>query len=331
MINPKETLLSVKRLTEKEYMINFYIQYRRKLKMKKIFIYCCFCFLGIAFGANARISNEFLCNSYKNIERFTKEDFSEKHIFLDDYLTYLNGGDYLMPWTSLYIDEKTIFNISLEQLKQLGKHLTEEKDKQNFQKMEASFPKLLNYMKDNKNVNQAKTHLLSEFVLYTEKHCSWDIKDRVAPLRQKVIDGEKKLFFQKTNGKKLHYKTLEYFTLTNQQTQPSEQFFYEYKAEYNPAVPAIRLRVLQVTPSGVLIHAEDKANSYLQSVYGTLADKFIFIETKEDYVDKDLLRSGFYEYIGRKSYGSILGDRTIHSFREIPNPFKGLHFYNGEE
>lgn len=290
--------------------------------MKKILLVVCtiLCLSlksqAVSFEPQSFEEKFFLCEAFKNIQKISENEIFEKSSLLEDYLVYERGGNSAFPgvWKNLSGKSEEIYNISFEKLEN---YVPVEK-KQKFKEI----------MKEKELNRESDRFAFSQFIPILEKcQYSYNVKERLYQLKHKIQAEEKILFFKRTNGKELHSLPLEYFTLINNTVQPSEKFIYKYTINREPA---IRLRVIQVVPSGVLVQADSNHNEFLR-YQGTSADRSIFIETKGDYVDKDLLRDGFYEYVGRKSYNNFLGNRTIHSFREISDPFQHISFYDGTE
>lgn len=276
------------------------------------------CLISISFNVLAREEKDFLCHAFRNIEQYNDNEILEKILLLDDYFLYKKGEDsslvFFEAWKILDGEQEKIYNISLKSIKNYLPLENKEINKKLIKAIEKE---------DFKVVKRA---VFAQYLPIFE-NCASDIKSRMEQLKQKILLEEKDLFYKRVNGRKLHFKPLEYFTLINQDIQPSKDFIYKYKVNYNHGM---QLRVIQVVPSGVLVKADNTENDLLRW-YGTSADKIIFIETTSDYVDKDLLHNGFYEYLGVKSYSNLLGNRTVHSFREIKDPFEDIFFYKENE
>lgn len=123
---------------------------------------------------------------------------------------------------------------------------------------------------------------------------------------------EEKIFHDRTGGKKL--------CKDNQLTDIVVFNGTPYReCAYFHASPSIY--VSQVTPSGLLI-----------SGYGVNRMYFVFkgAEIDKSLVDNDKLPGGFFQYTGPYSYNSLLGPRTVHSFKRINGkPMSGFLFYGG--
>jgi hypothetical protein len=64
------------------------------------------------------------------------------------------------------------------------------------------------------------------------------------------------------------------------------------------------------------------------SISDQAPDKNLFIKTKRQYADNDLLESGYFIYTGLAEYKTVLGvGAKVHSFEEIENPKTDLFFY----
>lgn len=292
--------------------------------MKKILIIIC-SILTISFRLEANLltsytfeEKKFVCDVFRNMKTSTENEIFEKSSLIDDYLAYERGKESAFPeiWEKLSGKSEEIYSITFKKLENYVQP-------QHKQKFKEKIKKIINNKEVKKEFDRfsfAQLTPILEQCLYP-----YDTKEVLFHLIQKIKKEEKILFFKRTNGKELHSLPLEYFTLINNTVQPSKKFIYKYTINREPA---IRLRVIQVLPSGVLVHADSNHNEFLR-YQGTSADKILFIETKKAYVDKDLLRDGFYEYIGTKSYNNFLGTQTIHSFREIQGLFQDIYFYDG--
>jgi TPR repeat protein len=76
------------------------------------------------------------------------------------------------------------------------------------------------------------------------------------------------------------------------------------------------LKVLQSTKDGVLICGENPPGLYDQA-----PDRNLFIKTKRQYADNDLLESGYFLYSGLIEYKTVLGTTAkVYSFEETDKP-----------
>ena len=97
-----------------------------------------------------------------------------------------------------------------------------------------------------------------------------------------------------------------------------------YQCAHSDAHPVVKvvykhngnsLQVFQVLKDGVLVTIAEPKPSY---VYDNRWGLNIFVETSDEYVDNEFLRSGFYQYTGTYSYEAVNGsNRTVRRFKQL--------------
>jgi hypothetical protein len=129
---------------------------------------------------------------------------------------------------------------------------------------------------------------------------------------------EKQIFTKRADGRSVWGENLDGFTFSTLGLTPSPDTVYPYeRGGY-----CYQLKVLQSVKGGVLICGENPPSS------GEIPDKNLFIKTKRQYADNDLLKEGCFIYTGLAEYKTVLGvGAKVHSFEEIENPKAGLFFY----
>jgi hypothetical protein len=146
-----------------------------------------------------------------------------------------------------------------------------------------------------------------------EPETALKIKNKIEPYYSGI---EEKIFMGRTNGRSLIGKDLDGFTLSNLNLTPAPDTVYPYRKGGS----CFQLKVMQSVKDGVLIRGESLGSDF--------PDKNLFIKTKRQYADNDMLESGFFVYTGLAEYPTVLGVRAkVHSFEEIDDPKKDLFFY----
>ena len=146
-----------------------------------------------------------------------------------------------------------------------------------------------------------------------EPETALKIKKKIEPYYYGI---EEKIFMKRTSGRSRMGKDLDGFTLSNLNLTPSPDTVYPYRKGGS----CFQLKVMQSLKEGVLIRGESLGSDF--------PDKNLFIKTKRQYADNDMLESGFFVYTGLIEYKTILGvGAEVHSFEEIDDPKKDLFFY----
>ena len=82
------------------------------------------------------------------------------------------------------------------------------------------------------------------------------------------------------------------------------------------------LKVFQVVPGGVIAtFSEDRYRPERKDEYGLTVkcygDTHIFIETNVPYADNELIKDGYFEFVGNYTYTTVQeSSRTLRRFRE---------------
>jgi|GEM_PF-4593194 len=146
-----------------------------------------------------------------------------------------------------------------------------------------------------------------------EPETALKIKKKIEPYYYGI---EEKIFMKRTSGRSRTGKDLDGFTLSNLNLTPSPDTVYPYRKGGS----CFQLKVMQSLKEGVLIRGESLGSDF--------PDKNLFIKTKRQYADNDMLESGFFVYTGLIEYKTVLGvGAKVHSFEEIDDPKKDLFFY----
>lgn len=99
---------------------------------------------------------------------------------------------------------------------------------------------------------------------------------------------------------------------------PVSKVAYEHNGE--------NLQVFQVLKNGVLVTITEPKYSHTYRIGSSLItehddsskDLNIFVETGAEYVDKEFLLPGLYQYIGTYSYEAVNGsNRTVRRFKQL--------------
>lgn len=99
---------------------------------------------------------------------------------------------------------------------------------------------------------------------------------------------------------------------------PTAEVAYEHNGEY--------LQIFQVLGNGVLVRITEPKYSHTYRIGSSLItehdddskDLNIFVLTDVNYVDKEFLLPGLYQYVGTYSYETISGsNRTVRQFKQL--------------
>lgn len=149
------------------------------------------------------------------------------------------------------------------------------------------------------------------------------LEDRLAleQIREKInqhyMKQEEALFLKRTNGKKIcsHPEELRMSSM--------DELLLGSKKPARGCVYFNNRNIVaqQVTGHGILA-----------GLWGGLSDRVVFLQKgnsqENNIVDGEFIEKGFFEYTGPFSYQSLLGQRTVHSFKRINgNPMEGFLFY----
>lgn len=170
-----------------------------------------------------------------------------------------------------------------------------------------------------KNQTDGLRNLVSEMV-FCQKHVltgenNEEKRSALEAIRDKIVQHylthESAVFRERTNGKEW----------CGTRSLADVAVFYKHPMRnciYRHADNSII--VTQATPKGVL------ASSYTDTARTIFVSNGLDIDS--NLVDYDRLPDGFFEYTGAYSYMSLLGQKTVHSFKRIKgNPLDGLLFY----
>lgn len=171
----------------------------------------------------------------------------------------------------------------------------------------------LHSIKDPVDQRNEMAALCNDLPSSCEPETALKIKKKIEPYYYNI---EEKIFMKRTNGRSLMGNDLDGFTLSNLNLTPSPDTVYPYRKGGS----CFQLKVMQSVKEGVLIRGESLGSDF--------PDKNLFIKTKRQYADNDMLESGFFVYTGLAEYPTVLGVRAkVHSFEEIDDPKKNLFFY----
>jgi hypothetical protein len=111
----------------------------------------------------------------------------------------------------------------------------------------------------------------------------------------------------------LSSRNLDGFTFSDLGLTPSPDTVYPYERGRGYCY---QLKVLQSVKGGVLICGENPP-----PLNDRVPDRNLFIKTKRQYADNDLLKDGYFLFTGLVEYKTVLGVRAkIYSFEEIDKP-----------
>jgi hypothetical protein len=181
----------------------------------------------------------------------------------------------------------------------------------------------LAFLEENANSDEIVVHACGEYtfvhsLVVPNEHLSPPDEENhrtLQKIRDKInshyINQEKELFRKRTGGKEwCNGQSLTDIVVFSK--KPERQCVYQHSDN--------AVFVTQVLPSGFLVGG-----------YGVSRLVFVYKNSANDandLVDYSGVPHGFFEYSGPYSYMSLMGQRTIHSFRHISgNPLEGFLFY----
>jgi len=253
-----------------------------------------------------------ICNNFSNIDLNDEDMILEKAALLDDYKTYKTNGISVDKLKTIWKSPEN-YNIDIQDIS--AKSLPAN--------MQGKFLKGLSELPHN-----SKVLILSKFIPNLINCPSKKIKIFAKNMKNKLLNEERNVFNERTQGKNIFDKSISIFTIANQKIKPSKNYIYRYWYSETQNTD-IMLKIVQILDDSVLVRAD--IPHHLWKYYGLSADKNMLIKTTKKYVDEDILENGYYEYIGITSYTNILGTkRTVHTFKEIKNPFENLYLYDGQ-
>ena len=166
----------------------------------------------------------------------------------------------------------------------------------------------------------SETMECSETFAHSNLQHSVSLKEFASLIKNYYLPKEKKKFLQRTGGRKFCGVPLIQFITPQNSQPPRKDCLY--------TVDDPQLTAQQVTDEVVLV----------RYIYPDLAGydlKYIAIANdnplEKNLVDGMPLPYGYFKYTGVMHYQSLIGQRSVYSFKRVhPDPFDGIYFYSGQ-